>query len=308
MCSVLCVHLWLCMKDYSFQPTQTRCPNPRPMVREAQDNDTSQPEVACYPVCFPMLWMCPVTILQTCLHTDKSTLFKNIVFFRKVTVSSVFSHGPGTVTSHTGSMWKIWRLHYAGLRFASWQEHLFPRCFGVFCISSFLSHFVLSENNLKMISTWHPENGERSYFAAETQLSLALTGPRIQYRDYTKPQLKTDTMAARGCEINTCATENPDLGIFHAGLIFASWQEHLFPHCFGTFSISSFLFHFVLSENNLKITSTWLPEKWWMLVLCSRNTMKPCFELSKCVCVCVCVSVCMCACMCGFMCVCVCVN
>ena len=30
---------------------------------------------------------------------------------------------------------------------------------------------------------------------------------------------------------------------------FVSWQEHLFPHCFCTFSISSFPFHFVLSEN-----------------------------------------------------------
>ena len=34
----------------------------------------------------------------------------------------------------------------------------------------------------------------------------------------------------------------------------------------------SFPFHFVLSENNLKIISTQLPEKWQMLVLCSRNT------------------------------------
>ena len=38
-------------------------------------------------------------------------------------------------------------------------------------------------------------------------------------------------------------------------------QEHLFPHCLGTFSISSFLFYFVLTENNLKIVSAQLPEK-----------------------------------------------
>ena len=30
--------------------------------------------------------------------------------------------------------------------------------------------------------------------------------------------------------------------------------ERLFPHCFGTFSASSFEFHFVLTKNNLKIT------------------------------------------------------
>ena len=41
-----------------------------------------------------------------------------------------------------------------------------------------------------------------------------------------------------------------------------SQQEHLFPHYFGTFPISSFPFHFVLSENNLKVILTQLPEKW----------------------------------------------
>ena len=41
---------------------------------------------------------------------------------------------------------------------------------------------------------------------------------------------------------------------------------------------SSFPFHFVLSENNLKIIS--LPEKWQMLVLCSVN-ISLCFELPK---------------------------
>ena len=60
--------------------------------------------------------------------------------------------------------------------------------------------------------------------------------------------------------------------LHYAGLRFLSRQEHLFPHCFGTFSVSSFPFHFVFNENNLKIISTRLPEKWQMLILCSRNT------------------------------------
>ena len=49
-------------------------------------------------------------------------------------------------------------------------------------------------------------------------------------------------------------------------------KEHLFPHCFGTVSISSFLFHFVLSESNQKTIPTWPPEKWRTFVLCSRST------------------------------------
>ena len=43
---------------------------------------------------------------------------------------------------------------------------------------------------------------------------------------------------------------------FHyARLRFVSPQEHLFPHCFGTFAISSFAFHFVLRENNFNTAS-----------------------------------------------------
>jgi len=48
----------------------------------------------------------------------------------------------------------------------------FPHCFGTFSISSFLFHFVLSENNLKIISAQLPENGDCSYFAAEIKASL----------------------------------------------------------------------------------------------------------------------------------------
>ena len=38
------------------------------------------------------------------------------------------------------------RLHYVRLRFVSPQEQLFPHCFDSFSISSFLFHFLLSEN------------------------------------------------------------------------------------------------------------------------------------------------------------------
>ena len=63
--------------------------------------------------------------------------------------------------------------------------------------------------------------------------------------------------------------------LHHACLRFVSQQEHLFPHCFGNF-------YFVLSENNLKIISTWLPEKWQMLIHCSWDTMvNACFELPQ---------------------------
>ena len=52
--------------------------------------------------------------------------------------------------------------------------------------------------------------------------------------------------------------------LHYARLRFLSSREHFFPHCFGTFSISSF-------PNNLKIISTWIPGKWRTLVLGSRN-------------------------------------
>ena len=45
--------------------------------------------------------------------------------------------------------------------------------------------------------------------------------------------------------------------LHYGGLRFVSRQEHLFPHCFGTFSISSFPFHFVLSgKKKFNMTST----------------------------------------------------
>ena len=44
-----------------------------------------------------------------------------------------------------------------------------------------------------------------------------IQAPRIQCQDYTKCNTKSNTMAARGCEIYTCATETPELGIFWTG-------------------------------------------------------------------------------------------
>ena len=40
---------------------------------------------------------------------------------------------------------------------------------------------------------------------------------RIQCQDYTKHNTETNTMAARGCETYTCATENTELGILWTG-------------------------------------------------------------------------------------------
>ena len=50
------------------------------------------------------------------------------------------------------------------------------------------------------------------------------------------------------------------------------WNILFFLFFFLKSIFISFLFHFVLSENNLKTTSTRLPEKCWTLILCSRNT------------------------------------
>ena len=61
--------------------------------------------------------------------------------------------------------------------------------------------------------------------------------------------------------------------LHYGELRFVFQQEHLFPHCFGTFSISSFPFHFVLSEKKKKKkSSTWPPQKLQTLILCSGNT------------------------------------
>ena len=100
---------------------------------------------------------------ETCLHsnTDKSTLLEYFQFLAT-------DHGQclhqccfcchGLLKSLAAIPAACIRfgnrkLHYAGLRFISWQEHLFPACFGTVSITSFLFHFVLTENSLKIIST-----------------------------------------------------------------------------------------------------------------------------------------------------------
>ena len=106
--------------------------------------------------------------------------------------------------------------HYAGLRIVPWQEHLFLHCFGTFSISSVLFYFVLRENNLKIILTVLPEKWHMLVLSSRNT-SLALNGPRIQSRADTKRNTETNTTAARGCRMYTCATENPELGIFRTG-------------------------------------------------------------------------------------------
>ena len=94
-------------------------------------------------------------------------LKKKNVFFRKIRVFSVFSHRPGAVlfTDVIFATMGYWKFPAAilvigrrsgkrRLRCLSWQEHLFPHCFGTFSISSFPFHFVLSENNPTIILTW----------------------------------------------------------------------------------------------------------------------------------------------------------
>ena len=99
------------------------------------------------------------------------------------------------------------RLHYARLWFVSRQEHLFPHCFGTFSISSFLSDFVLSENNLKTILTRLPEKWWM-LILCNRNTSPALNCQRIQCQDYTKHNTETDTMALKGCKNYTCTTKN----------------------------------------------------------------------------------------------------
>ena len=124
---------------------------------------------------------------QTCLH---SNTHKSMLLFFK----SHFQRRPGTVAAilavcrRSGNR----RLHYAGLRFVYRQEHLFPQCFGTFSITSFPFHFVLSENNLKIISAQLPENGDCSYFAAEIKASLWTArevGAKITQSAIQKPTL-----------------------------------------------------------------------------------------------------------------------
>ena len=87
---------------------------------------------------------------QTCLHsnTDKITLSKKekkIIFLEKL------AHFQFSATDYRERQ-QYWQyaddletedstIVYAGLRFVSRQEHLFPQCFGTFSISSFPFNF-----------------------------------------------------------------------------------------------------------------------------------------------------------------------
>ena len=92
------------------------------------------------------------------------------------------------------------------------------RCYGTFSVRSFLFHFVLSENNLKTISIQIPEKW-RMLILCSRNTSLALNCLRIQCWDYTKCNTETNTTAARGCDTDTCTTENPELGMFRTGTL-----------------------------------------------------------------------------------------
>ena len=98
-----------------------------------------------------------------------------------------------------------------------WEEHSCSQCSAIFSITSFLFHFVLSENNRKVISTGLPEKWRMLAFCCHGNTSLILNCLRILCRDYAKRNAETDTTAARGCETYTCTTQNPELGIFQTG-------------------------------------------------------------------------------------------
>ena len=72
--------------------------------------------------------------------------------------------------------------------------------------------FCSQWNNLKIISTCLPENDKCSNFAVEMQASFWIT------QEFIAETTKNATpMAARGFKTDTCATENPELGIFRTG-------------------------------------------------------------------------------------------
>ena len=83
---------------------------------------------------------------------------------------------------------------------------------------SFLFHFVLSENDLKTISIQLPEKWQMLILCIRNT-SLTLNCLRIQCWDYTKRNTETNTTAVRGCDIDTCTMENPELGMFRTGTL-----------------------------------------------------------------------------------------
>ena len=83
-------------------------------------------------------------------------------------------------------------------------------------ISFFLFHFVLSENNLKTISTGLLEKWQ-TLVPCSTNTSLTLNCLRIQCQDNRKLNKETNTAAARGHKTYTCTIKNPELDIFWTG-------------------------------------------------------------------------------------------
>ena len=127
--------------------------------------------------------LCPVNqcdCIRENSNTDKSTfenIYKKNTFLKKKKIDFFLLLFSATDKREE---WQYWQ--YAEdletedstirLRSASWQEHLFRRCFGTFSISSFLFHVIFSENNLSIISPWLSEKWQCSYFAAEIQALL----------------------------------------------------------------------------------------------------------------------------------------
>ena len=95
--------------------------------------------------------------------------------------------------NNTGSMQKIWKQ----------KTSLVPSLLWHFLHNSFPFYFVLSENNLKIISTWLPEKWQMLIHCSWDTM-LALNCPRIQCREFTKHNTEMDTMEARGHKTYMC--------------------------------------------------------------------------------------------------------
>ena len=83
-------------------------------------------------------------------NTEYPLKIKFCSTFRKVGVLSVFSHRPQAAKLAV-CRFRNRRLRYGRIRFVSRQEHLFPHSLFWHFISSFPFHFVLCQNNLKII-------------------------------------------------------------------------------------------------------------------------------------------------------------
>ena len=84
------------------------------------------------------------------------------------------------------------RFHYARLRLVSGQEDLFPHRFGAFSISSLPFHFVLWENNLKIMSTRPPAKWPKLLLRSGN-MSLSFELPENSVPRLHKAQSETDS-------------------------------------------------------------------------------------------------------------------